>query len=177
MFTLRTGARAQDNRGYSLVELLVTIAILTIMTGAVGVSIALAFSRNAEKCAKEIDTSLEKSRMYAMSQTGDNSFILDIANRQITVGGDAESYGNGQFAKEKKLQSGVIIDVVGYAGAGKVAVTFDKSTGRVRKIEIDDTDVTDAVTELRLDCHNDDHSKQAYVSLIRNTGKHYVEYQ
>ena len=31
MFTLRTGARAQDNRGYSLVELLVTIAILTII--------------------------------------------------------------------------------------------------------------------------------------------------
>lgn len=53
----------QQNKGMTLIEVLVVVAILAITVGIAGVSISLATSRDAEKSAKIINDALESSRM------------------------------------------------------------------------------------------------------------------
>ncbi|MCR5503108.1 MAG: prepilin-type N-terminal cleavage/methylation domain-containing protein [Lachnospiraceae bacterium] len=171
-----------DNRGLSLVELLVVIAIMSVLTGVAGMSIYLAASRNCEKCAKEIDTLLERARMFAMSKdAGSGNYMLHIDLK------DGGAYGlntsHMDVADEtKKLQKNVTIEVFETAADGtdssagditSVGIRFDPSTGKVAEVTYDGAASDPEV--LKLKCSHDD--RTVTVVLVKNTGKHFVSYE
>lgn len=171
-----------DNRGLTLVELLVVIAIMSVLTGVAGLSLYLASSRNCEKCAKEIDTRLERARMFAMSKdSGSGSYMLHI---DLKEGG---AYGlNTTFldvaGEKKKLQQNVTIEAFETAADGtdtsagditSVGIRFDPSTGKVAEVTYDGAASDPSV--LKLKCTHDDHT--VTVVLVKNTGKHFVDYE
>lgn len=139
------------------------IAILAIITGATGIGISLASSRDSEKAAKQINAALENSRLCAMSRSGDFTLTIDLSNNEMTVLNEGT----------EELPANVDIRVQGVSGAGSVQVQFDKSTGRVQQILVDGTAYTDGV--LRITSENQN-GKRATVVLVAGTGKHYVDY-
>lgn len=157
--------RKYGNRGVTLVELLVVVAILSIAVGAAGISISLAYSRDAEKCAKTINAALENTRMLSLSEKGKFTMTLDMENNQITI--DNSETGN---VHTENLQKNVKIYVPGHEGTTSVSVRFDKSTGKVVSMDGEENGI------LRITSENNS-GKKASVVLVKGTGKHYVEYK
>lgn len=157
--------RKYGNRGVTLVELLVVVAILSIAVGAAGISISLAYSRDAEKCAKSINAALENTRMLSLSEKGKFTMTLNMENNQITI--DNSETGN---VHTESLQKNVKIYVPGQEGTTSVSVRFDKSTGKVAAMDGEENGI------LRITSENNS-GKKASVVLVKGTGKHYVEYK
>lgn len=164
----------QNNKGMTLVEILVVVAILGILTGTAGVSISLAFSRDAERCAKTIDTALESTRMSAMSRKGDFTLEINRGSNQLATE-SSEAVG---VRSVESLQNQVNITFQSatddLSATNVLRITFDQSTGKVLSIQADGTAIPSNLVEIR--CTNQSGSKAATVVLVRRTGKHYVEY-
>lgn len=60
----------KDNKGFSLVEMIVVIAIAAILVGASATMIRQISLANTEKAAETIATTLDKERITAMSKAG-----------------------------------------------------------------------------------------------------------
>ncbi len=61
--------RKKDNRGMSLVELIIVIAIMGVMIGMVGYGLALVSKKPVDECAKKIEMVLNQNRTNAMGNT------------------------------------------------------------------------------------------------------------
>ena len=80
-----------NNAGFSLIELIVVIAIMTILVGGASLGISLAFSKDAAKCATMINDAIYTTRMNSMSKAGtytltiekngDNKYIAEISDK------------------------------------------------------------------------------------------------
>ena len=154
-----------DNSGYTLVEILTVVAILTLLVGTAGVSISLAYSRDAEKSAKLINDAMETARMYALSKKGSFTLEIDFENHLIAI---------PEAGEEEDLPSRLKLYLPEDANIKKVSVTFDKAAGKVREIQ---TDKGGYGGDLLCITSENTRGKKASVLLIRNTGKHYVEYE
>ena len=71
----------KNDRGYSLVELIVVISIMAIMVGLLSLGISVMFSKDAEAVAKAIDDELSEARMLSMSKSGKFEMVLHIDGR------------------------------------------------------------------------------------------------
>lgn len=155
-----------NNKGISLVEILIVVAIMSIAVGGSGVGLSLAYSRDAEKCAKTIDAALENTRMLSMSQKGTFTMEIDLENNILYI----RSSESSDPVEEEQLQRRVEISVPADASATSVTVQFDKSTGKVLSMSGESDGV------LRITSENSN-GKRATVVLVKGTGKHYVEYK
>ncbi|MDE5747440.1 MAG: type II secretion system GspH family protein [Acetatifactor sp.] len=61
--------KKKDNRGMSLVELIIVIAILGIVIGMTGYGLALVSKKPVDECAKKIEMVLNQNRTNAMGNT------------------------------------------------------------------------------------------------------------
>ena len=78
VFRLKTGnqnnqgwtamKKQRKNKGFSLVELIVVIAIIGVMTAVGGYSLTAISSANAKECAKEIEAGLISTRTESYSK-------------------------------------------------------------------------------------------------------------
>ena len=157
---------AYGNKGLSLVEILVVVAIMSIMVGGASVSVSLAYSRDAEKCAKTIDTAMENARMLSLSEKGTFTLEVDMVGNKLYI----HSSESAVPVLEEDLQKRVSIYVPGQASVNNVTVQFDKSTGKVVNMTGEDNGI------LRITSENNTR-KKATVVLVKGTGKHYVEYK
>lgn len=60
--------RNLNNKGFSLIELIVVMAIMTVTVGAVGLSLTLLFGSDAKRAAMEFDSQIDECRTGAMSR-------------------------------------------------------------------------------------------------------------
>lgn len=60
----------KNNKGYSLVELIIVVAIITIIGGTVAYSISLIFSADAKGCAHSLASALADTKVNAMGRDG-----------------------------------------------------------------------------------------------------------
>ncbi len=154
----------KNNMGFSLVELLVVLAIMAVMIGSAGIGISLASSRDAQKSAKTIDNALAMSRLCAMSREGEFVLKIDLPNHKLEVMGEGE----------EALPGKVDISVQGISTVNELQIKFDKSTGKVSQILTDGIPYADGVLKITSENPN---GKVATVVLVTNTGKHFVEYK
>ncbi len=162
-----------NDDGYSLVELIVVIAILAIMTGVVSLGISLMFSRDAESVAKTIDDELSEARMLAMSREGKFEMIIHIdksnpSANTVVIKKDGAEYKTVSMKKNASIK----ISGGGISSAkdnGDVKIEFDKGNGSA-KIEGEITSEVCLIeaTATRLS------SKKSTVTLVPTTGRHYI---
>lgn len=163
----KSGKRiSYGNKGITLVEVLVVLAILAIAVGGAGIGISLAYSRDAEKCAKTINAALENTRMLSMSKKGNFTMELDMENNKLYIRSSEEVAP----VLEEELQNRVKIFLPDNAGATSLSVRFDKSTGKVFSMSSEKDGI------LRITSENNG-GRRATVVLVKGTGKHYVEYK
>lgn len=73
---MRTG-RKSNNQGFSLVELVIVMAIMAVVVTTVGLSISLVSGRKVKKCADEIVSTIERTRVLSLGKDqGQVEFIL-----------------------------------------------------------------------------------------------------
>lgn len=92
---------AKNNKGFSLVELIVVIAIMAIAVGAVSLSVSLLTGSEANKAFQKLEAVLDEVRTGSMTRfnetltisylTGDANY--DAATDTITSTGDVDSDG------------------------------------------------------------------------------------
>lgn len=57
-----------DNKGLSLVELLIVIAIMSVLTGVMAIGVTLALSKPADECAEKMVSTLNNARITTMGK-------------------------------------------------------------------------------------------------------------
>lgn len=170
-------SQRDDNRGVTLVEILLVIAIMSIMVTVTSAGISLIYSRDAEKSAKYINSALEKAKMLSLSKKGTCTLSVNGANHTLFINFSTEG-----TVEEIGLPENVTIAVSAWGSARhtegeKVTIEFDKTSGRVKEVAIDDAVLADEdYYMVKINAQANSSKKQAEVLLVKATGKHYIEY-
>lgn len=185
LFSMKTGKRDLDkssyNGGYTLVELIVVIAIMAVLTGMLSLGISMMFSRDAQSVAVTIDDELSEVRMMSMSRAGNYTMTLhttsDVSkdNKIIIDDGDSSTP-----QREISLNKSVKITVEQKNGSGTystsggedIEIVFDKGNGSVKTI---DGSPASGVYVITVSSSAGGTAKTATVTLVATTGRHYTE--
>lgn len=169
--------RKADNNGFSLAEVLIVVAIISILTGVFTISISLVYSRDTEKCVKLIDSALETARMGSLSREGSFFVSVDGNNNKLKV----ESSIDG-VVEETELPKRVKLEITAEGDGASITgtellVEFDKAKGAVKTFRLDGSALakTSSYT-VAITAQSNGDGKKASVMLVRMTGKHYLDY-
>lgn len=182
---MKTGKKDKfNNTGFSLIELIVVIAIMAALVGISSFGISLAFSQDANRCATTLNDAITETRMLSMSKQGDFSLVISkdssdmyIAKilKEIPGGGTLSTEAEYNLEGEsKKIESITVSDTV-ISNANQVNIVFDRTKGNVLSVSIGGTPVTeDTVLEFSIVSKRGGDTRAAAVSLVTGTGKHQV---
>ena len=186
----------RDDRGLSLVELIVVISIMVVLLGLVSLSVSMLFSRDAERAAKLIDEQISETRLSAMSKQG--TFVVKVHTEDENSGDPSKNYieiekSSLPLAKPGEALPAVVttttrigIDKRVFITFGEkgslpteatddtLEITFDKADGHVTKLSNSAGDFSlDDVFEIK--CTTRNKSKSKSVFLMPVTGRHSIE--
>lgn len=165
-------AKKRRNAGYSLVEVIVVIAILGIMTGVVTISMSVLNSKDSEECATMIDSQLSMLRTYSMSKSDD--WRMEIEQDSSTGMNQLTVYRNNG-SSDTVYESMDLSKKVTIA-ALPIVITFDKANGSVKSVSKAGTAVNLAANEVTtIQITNNHGTKRADINLVTATGRHYVD--
>lgn len=68
----------EDNRGFSLVELVIVIAIMAIMSAFIFIGSALLAGQYARECASDISTALSKEKNFALTRSATIDCYMEL---------------------------------------------------------------------------------------------------
>lgn len=156
--------KKQNNAGFSLVELIVTILIMSILTAGVVISVAAMHRADSDKEANKIASVLEKGRMTVLSKT---------ESIYVKLYADAEGHKYISLVQGSEESITALDDdvAIAYKAAGGVETTlaansavniyFSKSSGAFRSPYVEYIKVTA--------------DKDLYVCLVADTGRCYID--
>ncbi|MBP3577441.1 MAG: type II secretion system protein [Lachnospiraceae bacterium] len=157
--------KKQNNAGFSLVELIVTILIMSILTAGVVVSVIAMHRADAEKEATKIANVLEKARMQVLSRSettyvrlyadADGKYIALVQGGVATV-----TKLDDKATVSYKTDDGVETTLTGSA---EVEIHFSKSSGAFQKNGY-------LVEYIKVTA-----DKDLYVCLVADTGRCYID--
>lgn len=107
----------KENRGYSLVELIIVMAIIAAVATTAALSVGLVFSANAKTCANDIVSSISECKITTMSYGQGNVRLL------IYRGSNGNIYSELQTRKKADAAWEVYGDGPENIGAKKCSVT------------------------------------------------------
>lgn len=130
----------KNNKGYSLVELIVVIAIIALLSGTAFLSISIIFGASAKTCANDIKEVLAENKVTAMGKSEakveiyrDATDNCIYAEQRIKEGGvwkteKVEKIGNSRVYVSYKPDGGAETELkVGKENA--LQLCFDRSNG------------------------------------------------
>ena len=164
-----------DDRGLSLVELIIVISIMAVMTGMLSLGLPMMFSRDANYVAVRIDDALTEARTLAMSKDGKVTYTLHIdSDPKGSTVEIKRVVGATEDKKTINLDKSVSITVKGDETpmSGDFIVEFDKAKGCVKTVNGSAPDkgvYTITVSSTK----NTSNIKD--VTLVTDTGRHYTE--
>ena len=156
-----------ENRGFTLIELIVVIAILAIVAGFAGVSLTTLTGARAKKAAASTDALLSRCRMGCMSKTGSSYLSLSVKDGKYT----AEYYESGATAPTDSFTADTGVTVQYKTSSAltdldgtTVKIAFQRDSG-----ELATTGDYKAVTALTFT------SGRTYtITVVPDTGAHWI---
>lgn len=171
----------KNNKGVSLVEIIIVIAILSVLGVSTFGGIHYLRYGNAKRCTYEIDAALNKIRLENMSKAEKaNLYIYQYGGHyymrvspssptEELLNSNGTELGNNQFviSYETSTHPGTNVAVGDYTSGNYMTLGFDKSTGELssngtgyyERIVITDRDGTLLYS----------------IRLIQASGKHFIE--
>ena len=174
-----------NNKGMSLIELIVAVLIMGIVSTALILNISQIYGRNARDAAEKYSKVLDSARLEAMNKVSDEvSVRLTISGNDIvatlvygpatgTTDGDTTVIGNTglkvtimQFLDElngTEKELGVL-----GTDYNELVLSFDKSTGAYKSAKSDKGDISVKIAGVKFEA-----MKKAETVLIWDTGRSY----
>ena len=173
-----------NNKGFSLIELIVIIAIMGVLVGGASLGIGLVFSKDAMKCATRLNDSIYDARANSMYKSGkfelsiDNSGSANVATVSQTdvtpIISDTVYLDGVDSSKKTTISARFVTEAVpaGTVLSFPLNLTFDKAKGNVyfdvdANGTYDDGIIVFDITPLR-------GNRTAKVQLVTTTGKHTI---
>lgn len=121
-----------NNRGFSLVEIIIVVAILSVMMGVVGYGFNMVNGKPAEKYAKKFAAAISNARTNGMGKYGN----------EIVIKNDGGTLKVIEHIKIGAGDSDVVTttSVIGTVGGNSVTVKYKGATGGFTKVLDDDDD-------------------------------------
>lgn len=164
--------KRMNNAGMTLLELIVVIAIISILLGMSTYALSFAFSKDAENCARTVDTQLANLRSQSMNKSGEYKMRITVTgDRKVEILKDEVQQEHVDIKKGVTIE--FYLDDVA-KDAEWVEIVFNKSKGKVSRLIFSDGEVTTlpAVFSIKI---TDRRGKSKEVKLVSLTGKHYVD--
>ena len=170
--------KKKSNAGFSLVELMVVVAIISVLIGAVAITYSIVGKANAKSYATTLKQALATVRSETMGRVQNTYELI------LTGDSDGTVYVQvGQNANREEVASSKIpMDI--YSGGTHVTmgsgmvfrVKFSKADGRITSMQFDGAGVGAFVSpdELCFQC-GDSGGKYYTVHVIKQTGKVYMD--
>lgn len=175
------------NKGVTLIELIVVIAILGIVAGGIALTFSIVNSADIQGCTQSIDTTLEETKNECMSKTEQTCMVLykssDVNHTGYYIGRvpisalttytptpetDTKVGGNKIQITVTLVSSGTI-DV----SSNAVYFTFDRGSGAFAPMYKDVPAVSTGDYPAAITITNG--SKTSVINCVQATGKHFVE--
>jgi len=130
----------KNNRGFTLIELIVVITILGVAAGLVGLTVGTAVSARAQGTATSVNMLISKCRTGCLTKTGGGDLTLSLEDSKLV----GRYYENGSLVSTESFSvSGMIVryttdsaDTGPYLLAdGALTISFDRSTGGLQPID------------------------------------------
>ena len=176
-----------NNKGFSLIELIVIIAIMGVLVGGASLGIGLVFSKDAMKCATRLNDSIYDARANSMYKAGkfelsiDNSGsanVATISQTDLTPATSDTVYLDGVDSSKKTTISARFVTEAVPAGTAislPVSVTFDKAKGNVYSVvDADEMTYGDGIIVFEIEPLRGNRNRKAKVQLVTTTGKHTI---
>ena len=172
----------QNNSGYTLVELIVVIAIMSIFVGGMSLGVNLLFSKDASRCATRLNDALYEARMNSMSKVGNYELVIEGGNsasvNTATLNADGSEvikYYLDEIESSKKTDIEATLatesNPSGQSIALPVTIKFDKAKGNV-KVLSGGTELDDGILIFKIKANRG--NREAKVQLVTTTGKHTI---
>lgn len=130
----------KDDKGYSLVELIIVLAILAVIAAMVFYSFSLMVGQYARECANNTSAVLDKEKNYALAKSATVDCYVEIVMRE-----NDGYYARYYVPKSAITQDEWILEEEQKLGRHKVEMTFtlkDITAGTTRDVTLDaDTSV------------------------------------
>jgi prepilin-type N-terminal cleavage/methylation domain-containing protein len=110
----------RNNKGFTLVELIVVVVILGVLATVAGLTVATVNATSARKAAAQINAYISTVRTDCMARAGEPYAVLYVEDG--VVKGDYIEYGT--VAEKKTVETTIVTDK-------RVTVTYDKGSGAV----------------------------------------------
>lgn len=132
------------NKGFSLVELIVVVAIMGVALTIGGYALSSISLANAKKCISEVDAALERTKMQSFSSDTGTS----VAEVSFYRGSDGIYVEKNYEGEAKKIASSAVTFTytlkanpteIRILGAEKLTFSFNRSTGAFRDVKLDGT--------------------------------------
>lgn len=110
--------KKRDNRGMSLVEIILVIALMIVIAGVTGYGVSMIGQKPVEECARKVEIALNQNRTNSM---GKKVARLEF---YMTAGGQAAFREYSQSARESARESAVREGAEVVIGAADVKMRF-----------------------------------------------------
>lgn len=166
----------KDNRGFTLIELIVVMLIMAIVAAGSMAGYNLLYMGSARHACESIVTALDAVQMENMTKA--ELYFLEIAKDAATgkyilrvISQDASGDRREVSEETLKLKNGLITYEAGGVShtvdaSAKLEVGFRKDSGGVRKNSYDEIIIRIGVAS---------NGTTGYIRLVTATGKHFIE--
>lgn len=164
----------KDNRGFSLIELIVIMAIIIIIGAGMLIGLGLLSGAEAKKCVNKLDSGLKLTKTVCMSKAaGELEFSCDASGdyyMEIT-GYAREKIGKSSLSVVYTTGTGASAADTVMANGTSLKLSFQRGSGMFAGIGTDGSGNPVYCTKITIT----QNTTTKTIILIPETGKHYIE--
>lgn len=158
------------NKGFSLIEIIVVIALMAVVTGGSMSVYSWTKSNKLKEIAGNVNDCISETRSKTLTKSGTYELVIKKVGNDFV----GEIYHGGSVVSQKKIAGSGSITAVAAGttysvqGGTEIHIAFNKSDGSFSKMEIGGVTIDGSITVTRGD-------RSKVIKLIRLTGKHYID--
>lgn len=123
------------NQGFSFVELIIVVAIITVIGGVMTLGLSLLTSKPVEECTRKLQIALEGNRTTTMGKLSAELYLYvnsegDIMMKEVIDGSSKVTQIGESVTVQYQLSGGSLTSLPSESGALKIV--FDRSRGSLK---------------------------------------------